>query len=513
VSVGERVSGWAARSRRALAEARRWVDENQDRLDLVARFQELGEPGPSLDDPWQVGWRIGKSVEPRGDDLWCRHDQTCGVIGPMGSGKTLDILLPRLLGHPGAAMMTLTNKEDMLLAWEARAKVGPVAVCDPFGVAPGMDELVWDPIPGCEDATTAEKRAAAFAAGTIKGSSMDDSAARFYATECTQLLQCYFHAAALAGKTMDDLMGWVANPRASNEPGEILLNHPNAAPRWYPMLRAKLADGGDDRTSGNTITTTHQAMKMFMQPDILRRCVPGPGRPATDIRSMIAGNGTFFLLGREDAYASASPYLTALTEHILDVAVAMADVSEHGRLCPPFAAVLDELPSTAPLPTLPDHMSQDRKVGVSIVWAAQTRAQLDRLFKKEGAVELLGITNVQVIFGGSNNVEYNKEVSDLLGTVRVSRESYQTQMERGSQISGDDIMVIRPEEVRQIKRGHVLIVAGNLKGILARTYRAIDGEPGRALLDSQRRLREQVRARDAERSQRRLAGWGSAARV
>ena len=52
-------------------------------------------------DPWQVGWRIGTAHEPRGRQLWCPWDRTTGVIGPQGSGKTLDLLTPALLGAPG----------------------------------------------------------------------------------------------------------------------------------------------------------------------------------------------------------------------------------------------------------------------------------------------------------------------------------------------------------------------------------------------------------------------------
>ena len=46
-------------------------------------------------DPNDVGWRLGRSVQPHGVELWCRFDRTTGVYGPQGSGKTLDLLPPR----------------------------------------------------------------------------------------------------------------------------------------------------------------------------------------------------------------------------------------------------------------------------------------------------------------------------------------------------------------------------------------------------------------------------------
>jgi len=43
--------------------------------------------------------------------------------------------------------------------------------------------------------------------------------------------------------------------------------------------------------------------------------------------------------------------MTAIAEHVLDSALAMANLSPWGKLCPPMLACLDELPSTAPLPS------------------------------------------------------------------------------------------------------------------------------------------------------------------
>ena len=143
-------------------------------------------------------------------------DRTAGVIGPQGSGKTLDLLTPALLDAPGAALVTLTKPEDLLLTFTARSTgARPCVVLDPFGLVPGLPELVWDPIEGCVDALVAERRAKAFTAGTIKGAVAEgygDQAARFYAAEAAKVIQAYFHAAALTGRSLDDVLRWVVQP-------------------------------------------------------------------------------------------------------------------------------------------------------------------------------------------------------------------------------------------------------------------------------------------------------------
>ena len=113
-------------------------------------------------------------------------------------------------------------------------------------------------------------------------------------------------------------------------------------------------------------------MSLFFQEDIRRRCLPGPGRPATDIAEVIRRRGTIYLLGRDDPYASASPLMTAIAEHVLDTALAMANHSPWGKLCPPMLACLDELPSTAPLPTLRTRMANELALGISFIYATQT---------------------------------------------------------------------------------------------------------------------------------------------
>jgi len=442
----------------------------------------------------QLGWQIGIATEPHAGPLWCPWDRTCGVIGPQGSGKTLDLLTPALLAAPGAALVTLTKTDDLLLTITARSDdKGPCVVLDPFGQADGLPELIWDPISGCVDPITAERRAKAFTAGTIRSAATGgsgDAAARFYAAEAAKVLQCYLHAAALVGHRLDQVLRWVANPHGTAEPADILREHPHAAGHWHGLLQGAIH--GDDRTAANTITTVQQAMALFFQPAIRARCTPSAGRPAIDIAEMIRARGTFYLLGREDPYASASPLMTALAEHILDTALRQANTSPWGRLCPPMLACLDELPSTAPLPTLRTRMANERALGISIIYAAQTWRQLAALFGDTEARAIFGLTNVLALFGGSKDIGFNREVSDLVGTTRVARTNWQLGGHGGRTASGEDIPILRPEEIRQLPDRHALVIAENTPPILAKLHRCIDGKAGRALLDDQRRVREHI---------------------
>lgn len=68
--------------------------------------------------------------------------------------------------------------------------------------------------------------------------------------------------------------------------------------------------------------------------------MPGPGRLATNIADVINAGGTFYLLGRDDPYASASPLMTALAEHILDNRPATGQLPGPARQAVPAVAGL-----------------------------------------------------------------------------------------------------------------------------------------------------------------------------
>jgi type IV secretory pathway TraG/TraD family ATPase VirD4 len=452
-------------------------------------------------DAVQVGWRLGTSMVPRGVDLWVRYDRTTGVYGAQGSGKTLDLLAPALIAHRGAAMVTLTKLDDLLLTLTRRQQGGrPVVVLDPFGLAPGVPALVWDPIAGCVDPLVAERRAKAFSAGTVTGAvagGRNDSAARFYAAETAKVLQGFFHAAALSGRTLEHVLEWVANPVMAEQPVEILARHPHAAPFWDGLLAGALHGSAD--TVGNTVTTVQQAMSLFFQPTIRTRCVQSHGKQATDIGDVIDKGGTVYLLGREDPYASASPLMTAVAEHVLDIALWRATTATHGRITPSFLVCLDELPSTAPLPTLRIRMANERALGLAFIYAAQTWRQLVVCYGDDEARSLFGLTNNIVVFGGGKDIHFYKEISELVGTTRVSRRTLSTGANGiGSSRTVEDTPILRPEHIRLIPERQAVVVAENAPPIIARLRRCVDGKEGRALLHEQTNARQVVsRARAA----------------
>ncbi|MCW2539624.1 MAG: Type secretory pathway VirD4 component-like [Frankiales bacterium] len=442
--------------------------------------------GTTRFDPHDCGWPVGTSRQPKGEPVWILASRTTGVIGAQGSGKSLDLLFQALLGHRGAALSTLTKLQDLALTLQHRARTGPVVVLDPFNMAPGAPELVWDLLDGCVSATVAERRAKAFAAGTVSGAvatGTEDGAARYYAAETVKVLKAMLHAAALTGRDLDDVLAWISQPRKhADKIEEILSTHPMAEPYWDGQFHGALFNE-DERTSGNTISTIQQAMSTFFDSNYRARCTPSDARPATDIAQLIRDNGTLYLLGREDPYSAASPLMTAVAEHVLDVARDLATRSPHSKLCPPFLALLDELPSTAPLPSLLTSMANDRDLGICYIWAAQDERQLKMVYGTDAAESLLGLTNNLIGFGGGKNMDFYRRLSELLGGRTVTRTTRSSGPGgSGTSHSSDWEPVLRPEEIRRLPQRQALLIAENARGIILDLARCVEGPAGKKLL-------------------------------
>jgi len=67
----------------------------------------------------------------------------------------------------------------------------------------------------------------------------------------------------------------------------------------------------------------------------------------------------------------------------------------------------------------------------------------------------------------------------------------------GRSASGDDMLILRPEEIRQLPERHALIVAENTPPIIAKLSRCIDGKPGQSLLAQKAGVRRRVAAHHA----------------
>ena len=193
--------------------------------------------------------------------------------------------------------------------------------------------------------------------------------------------------------------------------------------------------------------------------------------------------------------------MTAVTEQILDTAKRLGETSPHGRLCPPFLACLDELPSTAPIPTLSTRMANERALGLSFILAAQTWRQFVVCYGEDEARTIYGLSNNLVVFGGGKDIRFYQELSDLIGSTSHTETRYSA---RGHELFGvmdrscdqRRVPILEPAELRRIEQRKALVLAEMYDPIIANLHRCIDGKRGKELLAAQKRARLAARGRD-----------------
>jgi hypothetical protein len=420
--------------------------------------------------PTELGYRLGRSIRPRGVKLWSRLDRSTRVIGPMGSGTTARLLAPALRETPGSALAASFDTDLYELTVIPRRLRGPVVAMDPLGIIPGAAPMRWSPIHGAADPRVAQTRARAFiAAGGPAGGG---DGAVFHRRRAGSLLMCLLHAAALDGAHLRDLLAWAANPQ---DPAalHILATHSEAAPGWADKLLGLTA--GDERMLANTLVCLELGLSPFDHAAVRAACDVAPEQ-CTDLAALITASGTVYAVGKDTIYASIAPLITAMAEDVLDAAEALGHSAPIGRLDPPFLAVLDEAPKLTPIPSLRRRVVDGRSTGMAIIYGTQSWASVIDRWGAAEASELVSATATTVVYGGCKDPVFLLDLEKSCGQTRVTtRIHHRPRDSDGRARRGSTTVaqtwepVLRAHQIATLDpgRGHALILAENLPPVIA----------------------------------------------
>jgi hypothetical protein len=231
------VTRWGARSRRKSGVASS-LDIARKASPRVMRSR-AGTVRPSLAELSWCGRRRLPVVEVAAmlcrvgaQTVWSLIENVIVVFGGPRMGKST-WLVGRIIDAPGAVLVTSTRTDLHVETAALRAKRGPVFVFNPTGL--GGEEFAstvgFDPLTGCTDPVAASERAADMiaAAGQLgAGSGGGDRA--YWDGQARRVLAASLHAAALGGRSMRDVAGWVADPdRAEAQLSQLLRLSPEPA--------------------------------------------------------------------------------------------------------------------------------------------------------------------------------------------------------------------------------------------------------------------------------------------
>ncbi|MFE5327234.1 type IV secretory system conjugative DNA transfer family protein [Embleya sp. NPDC056575] len=411
-------------------------------------------------EPGEVAYSLGREAGTR-RPLWGLYEWSGLLVAAERMGKTMFYIVDRILGAPGAVITTSTRLDTLPVTHAARARLGPVYVFDPQHITSGMDRLRWSPVAGCADPLVAIQRSAGFVAGSgVAGKNVENG--EFFAGMATAVLRAYLHAADLGGCTVRAVLEWSMNPD-DRTPVSILRTHPDAAPMWADQLAELQAS--DPRLRGSVWAVVQRAFDAFADPRVLAGCDVASNE-AFDAADFLRRKGTLYILGSRSSQISVAPLICAFIEDIVRVAQDLAQRSVGSRLDPPLSLVLDECTNIAPIPSLPNLMSDGGGKGITTIAAMQSRWQARARWEEAGAAAMWETCSVKLILGGLSDPADLGNLAEMSGQFDeyTPGDSYNEGRMTFSR-SVRRVPVLERSDIRQLPVGHALLFTRNLPPI------------------------------------------------
>lgn len=498
VTIGVGVYLWNRyqQSDRALLRQLRWRDG-------IARGSEIRKmvgPGHAM----KLGKKIRPSIaRPKVNDVSLHLGVAEGVpvhtsleesvvlIGPPRSGKGLHLLIGAILDAPGPVITTSSRADNLGATSELRAGKGPIALFDPQGLTGQPSTLKWSPITGCEVARVANQRATSLIGASGLGSS--SSNAEWQAPAVT-IMESLLHAAALGGKTVDDLMRWGNNPSEAKEAVKILTEHPSAAQNWNLVLQSII--DGEPKLLQSKWFGVEGAVKGLSVPEVREVLKPNRAEETLDIDRFLTENGTLYIVGTKTGGSSAGPFLIAMMDAITERARELAARRPGNRLDPPLSLVLDEIANiSGAWPGLTQLMADGGGVGISPFAVFQSLAQARNEWGEQQATALFDAATVKIQLGGASNVQDLETFSRLAGQRQITRTSRSHQKD-GSSTSDQvhDTEVLSVAELRRLPFGWGLLINRNGRPILMQMTKWTARKDGRQIKAAAARYNSELAA-------------------
>lgn len=423
----------------------------------------------------RLGWTMAGML------LWVCVENSVLMLAAPRQGKTSQVIIPWIKAWRGPMLVTSVRGDVLDATALIRRGLGPTLAMAPTGMVDWPDQVQWSPASGCEDFGKAMQRADLMVK-IGKSETTDSSGAGFFGATATSLLAGWLHAAAITGRSMEDVLRWGFNPHIE-EPIKLLAESRRAEPGVAEMLDGLYRNPGDTRA--NLFATVQTALTPLFSPLARATFVPKAGN-GIDIEDWLRSNGTIYLLVDKEEATSISPLIAAFVSEVTATAKRLADRSPGGRLDPPLGMLLDEVANVTPLPTLPDLMSFAGGSGIYVLAVLQNMAQARKTWGREGAEMLWGSSTVKVALGGLGGDEL-EEFSKLAGIYRESLTTYQSGSHGTTmQTTLQDRKTVTPDEIRTLdeERREALVIHATTPITKLRMQRHYEGPDRKAYEES-----------------------------
>ncbi|MFM9432785.1 type IV secretory system conjugative DNA transfer family protein [Arthrobacter sp. MP_2.3] len=390
-----------------------------------------------------------------GQTLYVQHEDSMWVFAPQRSGKTLFLAVGIILDAPGAVIATSTKNDLPMLTAVARQRKGDVTVFDLQDISGWPNKVRWNVIAGCEDPDEALARAKAWAGAQPMGNVKNGD---FFNSKASAVLGRFLHAAALGGKSIEDVVRWTNN-FSDKEPLDILEDH-NAPAAFSARLRALTTS-----RAGETVDSIQETLAGLLEPlsspKAMHTLSPAKGE-GFDMETFLAKPNTIYLL-TDGERSPVAPLVAMFADFMFRKAQRISQGMPGGRLWPVLTMVLDEAPNVAAIPDMAGALSDSGGRGIRIIGFSQSFAQNRQRWGSEAATAIRGTSSIRLFLPGLEELDELDKIARAAGTTRKERVS--TSQGRGGSsrtTSEEERPVIRGNEIQQLPVGEAFMHYSNV---------------------------------------------------
>ncbi|WP_306324154.1 MULTISPECIES: type IV secretory system conjugative DNA transfer family protein [unclassified Streptomyces] len=443
------------------AELKEWLSVKSMRKKVAILRPSLSGEKPRSISAHDLGVHLGTDLLHR-NALYVTCEDLMLMIAPPRSGKSAQFG-NAVIDAAGACIVTSTRGDLYEHTHELRAEHNRPIWTFNADISGVPNSVRWNLVEGCQDPTTAIRRAGYLLAALSSGEDMEN--ASFWEGHSFTVLSSYLMAAALIDGDLATVRDWATNS-TDKKPLEILTHERHRAhvpPAWPRTLRQML--DAPDRTRESVYLTLVRAFSFMSRPEVVDIVSPRPGEQRFDVQDFLRSGGTLYVMGRDTRNGGVAPLFAALIGEIYDAAYALANASPGGRLDPYLRLVLDEAAVICPLPL---HMWSADAGGrnIQLLIAVQSRSQLRERWGINGAETLLN-NCVEVVLGGLGVAKDLEEISQVCGEKdeEVATASTTDDDKQSSTRTMRRVRVMPPDAIRQMQMGTGLVLYRHLPPI------------------------------------------------
>jgi len=419
---------------------------------------------------------------------WSPPEHAVLVLGPPRSGKTSALALPNLLLAPGAVVATSTKPDLMRLSAGARSELGPCWLFDPTGSVtppPGVEPVAWSPLDAARRWDDALPLARILVQTARQGAGRAEES--HWTERAGALLAPLLWATSLADGDIADLCRLV-DRRDTRPVLAELARAEDAFAAEVAASRLASVTATEEREQSAIWSTVASVLAPYSTTAALASAGAGPGqrRARLDPDAFVRSSGTIYVSADSRLQSVVAPVLVGLIDQIR-----AATYRRHSldAASPPVLALLDEVANIAPIPELPQIVSEAGGQGLVVMACLQDLSQARSRWGSaaEGFLTLFGTT---VVLPGVADVRTLEALSTLLGardspspSVSVTRRGLLRPPDRSRSIGTRRLARFEPARLSVGQHGRALVLDPRRSHAWVELTPAFAAEPFRSALD------------------------------